>query len=681
MWVMNSRRRVFLVMLGLLLLLDLGRSLYARIGYAEPAEPWQEAPYESLAWPPGVDLPADAQLGERVYVERCAVCHGPDGEGNGPAAPSLIPRPRDFTLGQFKYKSTAGDQPPTDDDLYETIANGLQASAMPYFGDLLDDEEIRAVIDYVKDFSGSVEAAEPLTIPAQVTADESSIARGRELYQEHGCPACHGPDGRAGTRLSDARGYPVIARDLSAPWTFRGGSDPEQIWLRLSTGLSPSPMPSFADAMTPEERWHAVNYVLSLARIPPGEAGGELDGPGHQEDPVERGRYLIRASMCGLCHTQINEPLIYSGDDYYLAGGMGIPAYPQGVFVSPNLTSDPETGLGNWTVAEVVDAIRNGRAPDRTLTLWDMPWFLLHSLSDEDAQGVATYLKSLPPARNEIPAALRYGVVETLIAKALYSSGLPPLAQPDKLVYMDGNFGQTEPGLLPRDWPQRALIAGQWIILSLGLVAFLFAAPAEHRLPRSARGWILLALAVFGLLILILLGWTLYKTPALSFIPPEQVATAATSGMHRPDEASFDSAEQAALVLRGQYLFNVTSCALCHGNDGAGGPKISSRHSLGTTWTANITPDPQTGIGNWSDAEIARAIRSGIRPDGRQMHWQAMIWDHLSNLAEEDVRALIAYLRDMPPVVNEVPQPRPPSANDCEEYTFYVVETTEPGCD
>jgi cytochrome c553 len=103
-WWLISRRRVMLLALGLLVVLDLGRSVYARLGYARPMEIWQPAPavYADLTWPPGADLPPDTPLGQRIYAQRCAVCHGPDGRGNGPAAPSLIPRPRDFTLGQFK---------------------------------------------------------------------------------------------------------------------------------------------------------------------------------------------------------------------------------------------------------------------------------------------------------------------------------------------------------------------------------------------------------------------------------------------------------------------------------------------------------------------------------------------------------------------------------------------------
>ena len=117
-WLLKPRRRVVLVTTGLLLLLDLGRSVYARVGYAQPSEVWQPDPAVSadLTWPPGADLPADAPTGQRVFAQRCAVCHGPDGRGNGPAAPSQIPRPRDFTQGQFKYQSTPVGQPPNDAD-------------------------------------------------------------------------------------------------------------------------------------------------------------------------------------------------------------------------------------------------------------------------------------------------------------------------------------------------------------------------------------------------------------------------------------------------------------------------------------------------------------------------------------------------------------------------------------
>jgi mono/diheme cytochrome c family protein len=684
--VVSSRRQVLLLTVGLLLLLDLGRSLYARLGYAQPLDFWQPDPkvYADLTWPPGTNLPASTAPGQQIYAQRCASCHGPDGRGNGPAAPSMIPRPRDFTAGQFKYKSTPPSQPPSDADLAHTVANGLVASAMPYFHDILSDADIRAVVAYIKGMSvvfGGVSPT-PITVPPRLTPDAASIARGQALFTTQGCAGCHGADARGGTPLRDAKGYPVIARDLTAPWTFRGGSEPEQIWLRLTTGLAPGPMPSYADKLTPAERWDVVNYILSLARTPPWEPGGTLDGPGHRTAPVVRGQYLVHAEMCGLCHTQINASGIYRGDDAYLAGGMGIPLYPQGVFVSRNLTSDPETGLGNWTVEQIADAIRNGRAPDRVLNFWGMPWMFLHSFTPQDALAIASYLKTLPPVRNRIPPTLHYGVAETIIAKLAASTSFPPLGTVTKLVYMDGNFGESAPGLLPRDLLQRVLVGMQWLVLLVGIVAFVRATPPQRRLPRHLGGWVRATLSLLGVLIVVGLGWVLYSTPALGFIPPEQVNTAITSSIPKPDPARFRDAEQAALAERGRYLYTVASCAFCHNNSGSGGATVSWRAS-GTLWARNITSDRETGIGEWSDAEIARALRSGVSRSGRQLHWQGMIWDHLSNLDEEDVRALIAYLRTLPAVRKVIPPARPPAADDCEEYTFLLATADEvlpPGC-
>src|SRR6266850_5309750 len=137
-----------------------------------------------------------------MYTQRCAVCHGLDGRGNGPAAPSLIPRPRDFTLGQFTYQSTPADQPPSDADLTQVVLNGLQASAMPYWHDLLSERDIREVVAYIKSLSPVFDGPlpEPPVIPPRVTPDAASIARGRDLYVD-GCAECHGLDGRARVTL------------------------------------------------------------------------------------------------------------------------------------------------------------------------------------------------------------------------------------------------------------------------------------------------------------------------------------------------------------------------------------------------------------------------------------------------------------------------------------------------
>jgi mono/diheme cytochrome c family protein len=673
---LSSRRSILLLTVGLLLLLDLGRSLYAHLGYAQPVEVWQPDPkvYADIAWPPGSDLPASAPTGQRVYAQHCQVCHGPDGRGNGPAAPSLIPRPRDFTLGQFKYKSTPSDQPPSDADLIRIVSDGLQSSAMPYWKGVLSESAIREVVAYVKRFSPAFTTAspQPVTIPPRVTPDASSIARGQQLFVAQGCNGCHGDDARGGLSFKDAKGYPVIARDLTAPWTFRGGSAPEQIWLRITTGLAPGPMPAFADKLTPDQRWDVVNYVLSLARTPPWEAGGTFDGRGQSKDPVKRGEYLIHAQMCGLCHTTINRTGIYRGDDAYLAGGMRVEAYPHGMLVSPNLTSDAETGLGTWSEAQIVDALTNGRAPDRVLNLFDMPWIRFHNLSHDDALATARYLKiALPPVHNQVPSALRYGVVETILNKLTRQ---PPAFQTTVLTYGDGNWGHMHGGLT-RDLPQQILIGLHWLVLLVGIVAFVFGPPRERRFPRRISRWVLAILGVMGLGLLGVVGYLLYELPQVRLIPPNVVAQPKPA-LKLPNGTL---PEQKAMAERGQYLYAIGTCALCHNNDGSGGAKINWR-PMGTLWVRNISSDPDTGIGTWSDAEVARAIRSGVSRDGYALHWQGMTWDHASNWDEEDIRALIAFLRRLPPVRKKVPADRPPAPDDCEVYTFWTSPSSTYGC-
>jgi len=387
------------------------------------------------------------------------------------------------------------------------------------------------------------------------------------------CASCHGADGRAQVVLKDIKNYPVIARDHTAPWTFRGGSAPRDIWLRLTTGMAPGPMPSFAHR-TPDERWDLVNYVLSLARTPPWAPGGRLDGPGQRADLTSRGRYLVHAEMCGLCHTPINRTGIYRGDNFYLAGGMRVGAYPHGYFISRNLTSDPETGLGRWSEEEIVAAITTGRSRGRMLNFWDMPWGNFHALRPDDARGIARYLKTeLSPVRHRIPAPLKYGIVETIAVKA--SRDLPPV-NPGFLTFGDGLWGQTGGGL-PREWPQSLLVAGQWLVLLWAVGAFIWSGPPA-RVRRSVGRTVLRGLGLVLLIILAAAGWAFYVVPDASVVPAQIIANALTGEIPRVDPARFESPEQAALAERGRYVYTIV-CNLCHQPSGAVGPR-----SAGSRW-------------------------------------------------------------------------------------------------
>lgn len=95
------------------------------------------------------DATTHVTRGEGLYRQHCVHCHGISGDGKGPTAEFLNPYPRDFTLGKFKFNSTAIGQPSTHDDLHRILVNGINGTAMPSFA-LLDSGEIEALVDYVK---------------------------------------------------------------------------------------------------------------------------------------------------------------------------------------------------------------------------------------------------------------------------------------------------------------------------------------------------------------------------------------------------------------------------------------------------------------------------------------------------------------------------------------------------
>lgn len=120
------------------------------------------------------------------------------------------------------------------------------------------------------------------------------------------------------------------------------------------------------------------------------------------ETPTERGQYLVAIMGCTDCHTpghflgQPDMTRFLGGSDV----GFEIPGL--GVFHGPNLTPD-ETGLGRWSEAEIVTAIRTGVRPDGSQLAPAMPWMNYAALTDADAMAIASYLKTLPAVANDVP--------------------------------------------------------------------------------------------------------------------------------------------------------------------------------------------------------------------------------------------------------------------------------------
>lgn len=672
----RPRRWILLSGLVLLALLDAGRSLSTRLAARAPTRLWPaDPPYaRPLAWPPGSDLAANAPLGAHLYAEHCAICHGTDGRGNGPAAPSLHPRPRDFTGGVFKLKSTPGSDPPTRADVHDAIRRGMPGSSMPAWDDLLSAAEVDAVAEWVRNFGPHQSWADDdrgLAVPPGALV-AASAERGQALYSQLGCTSCHGEhgrgDGSSATELKDVWSQPDRPRDLTAPWTFRAGASPAAVYTTVALGFAGTPMPGYAEVAEPQQIADVVAYLRSIARTAAWEAGGTFGGPGQDAEPVRRGEYLVHAGMCGLCHTPVDSSGIYLAETHYLAGGMKVDAGAHGVFFSRNLTPDAETGLGNWSVDQIAIALRTGHTRTRRLNFWGMPWMVLGQLSAEDARAMAQYLKTLKPVRNQIPEPLHYGVLETALRKFTY--GWPAMIPP-RLAYFSGNYGYEESAVWQRDRTQGLLILAQKGVLILAVLALLLAPSGER------GGGVGLAVGMFLAVAGALLVLTA-RYPALNFVPTEVVVASFSAGI---PEAKTDGlpTHTAALLQRGRYLYGISSCAYCHNGDGAGGGKVNWS-VFGTTWAANLTTDP-TGLATWSDAAVLRAMISGVRRDGRTIHWQAMIWDHISNYDPEDQHALLAYLRTLPPVEKALPKPVVPQTGDCRGDTFWVgASNRDAGC-
>lgn len=126
-------------------------------------------------------------------------------------------------------------------------------------------------------------------------------------------------------------------------------------------------------------------------------------------------------------------------------------------------------------------------------------------------------------------------------------------------------------------------------------------------------------------------------------------------------------------LQRGEYIVTIGGCHDCH-TPGAiyGSPDMTRALSgselgwagpWGVSHPRNLTPDPATGLGTYTDADIERVFRSGVRKDGTPI-LPPMPWPNYARLTPEDMAALIAYLRSIPPVVHKVPDPVPPGAKD-----------------
>lgn len=252
---------------------------------------------------------------------------------------------------------------------------------------------------------------------------------------------------------------------------------------------------------------------------------------------LARGKYLVESVVaCGNCHSARDskgEPDFSRG----LSGGMVFNAPPFKA-VAPNITPDPETGIGKWTDAQLAKAIREGVKPDGSVIGPPMPIEMYRHLSDDDLAAIVAYIKAQPPVKHAM-------------AESTYNIPLPP------------NYGPA----------------------------------VKHiQAPPSAK-----------------------------------------------------------TVKYGEYLANIGHCMECHTPRDKTGRLMTTRLGAGgeifkgpwgTSISRNLTAD-ESGLKNWTDAQIATAIRGTDRSGAHLKPPMAFAW--YTHINDKDMAALIAYLRTLKP--------------------------------
>jgi mono/diheme cytochrome c family protein len=139
-----------------------------------------------------------------------------------------------------------------------------------------------------------------------------------------------------------------------------------------------------------------------------------------------------------------------------------------------------------------------------------------------------------------------------------------------------------------------------------------------------------------------------------------------------------------AAIARGKYLVTIASCHDCHTPGYFLGKPDMARYlggsdvgfelpGLGVFHGPNLTPDKETGLGNWTDAQVLAALQTGVRPDGRVLA-PIMPWRAFASLTKQDAQAIVAFLRSVPPVSHKAPGPFGPT----ETPTSFVMKVVPP---
>jgi len=215
---------------------------------------------------------AESDRGKMLYDAWCAQCHGYDGKGKGYASGQYtIPQPRDFTLGTYKFRTTPSGDPPIFEDIIRSTREGNPGTTMPPWS-RFSDEEVDEMVEYIMEFAEETFEieGEEFEVGKAPAVTDALLEQGKEVFDKAKCWECHGKAGRGEGEKGwqdkfkndwGTRAYPT---DLTQAWEYRNGAKVEDIFRSLTSGFDGTPMASFQDAYSDEERWALSHFVTSL---------------------------------------------------------------------------------------------------------------------------------------------------------------------------------------------------------------------------------------------------------------------------------------------------------------------------------------------------------------------------------------------------------------------------------
>ena len=172
-------------------------------------------------------------------------------------------------------------------------------------------------------------------------------------------------------------------------------------------------------------------------------------------------------------------------------------------------------------------------------------------------------------------------------------------------------------------------------------------------------------------------------------VPDGMIEVAPTTAVATPEPRPGLADQDAVRVARGRYLVELIGCGACHTDGAMVGEPVANRllagSRVGIAYTSpmrdrypgvvfapNLTPDRATGLGNWTDEQVAAAIRSGAKQHGSG-RLTVMSWPLYQRMSDEDVAAIVAYLRAIPPVSHKVPAAVTPGTPTRAPYVHFGV--------